>query len=285
MSDKADQDVQKLFKRWRSGDPAAGQVMAQRFSDWYYAITTVRLGDARGRGPLERACNSFAQGIVGVSKSSELVDWAHGLVAKELADAGSRVEGGDFPNALTNDRSPTELLRQVGSKMSPDQIRLLNYAYGHTADLETLTAEAEAQGGMPLSLLQARYALKRHLRDSAHVPLSVAPEEPNLDLAPLPLYEAGRMETEEEEGFFEQWLISDLVLCQDVAEFATFSHALRAGALTNVSGTSAPTGSAELPAPTKSSGAGNKIFMLLGFIVALGVLAVLVVGIALIFMS
>jgi len=285
MSDKADQDVQKLFKRWRSGDPEAGQVMAQRFSDWYYAITTVRLGDTRGRGPLERACNSFAQGIVGVSKSSELVDWAHSLVAKELAEAGSRVEGGDFPNALTDNRSPSELLQQVGSKMSPDELKLLNYAYGHTADLDTLTTEAEAQGGMPLSLLQARYALKRHLRDSANVPLSVAPEEPNLDLAPLPLYEAGRMETDEEEDFFEQWLITDLELCQDVAEFATFSHALRAGALANVRGAQASADGSQLDSPERSGGVGNKIFMLLGFLVALGVLAVLVVGIALIFMS
>lgn len=230
MAEQMEQDVRKLFKRWRGGDAEAGQAMAQRFSDWYYAITAVRLGDTAGRAPLERACQAFAQGIVNVGRSGELVDWAHGLVAAELQTAGSRVKGGDFPNALTKDRSPSELLAQVRGSLTESQVRLLHMAYGHAADLESLMAEAEQQGGYPLALLEARYALKEALRGHAKVPFQVIPSTPNLDLVPLPLYEADRMEAAEDERDFEQWLISDLELCQDVAEFATFSHALRAGA-------------------------------------------------------
>ena len=63
MADMAALNSHQLFKQWRSGDAEAGKAMAQRFSDWYYAITTARLGDENGRGPLERSCVSFQQGI------------------------------------------------------------------------------------------------------------------------------------------------------------------------------------------------------------------------------
>ena len=45
MAETPTQDVKAQFKRWRSGDADAGVSMAQRFSDWYYAITVMRLGD------------------------------------------------------------------------------------------------------------------------------------------------------------------------------------------------------------------------------------------------
>ena len=57
----------------------------------------------------------------------------------------------------------------------------------------------------------------------------VAPDNPVLDRAPLPLYESGRMATEQEEVNFEHWMISDIDLCKDIAEFAHFSIALRGG--------------------------------------------------------
>ena len=41
MAESADVTVQQLFKKWRSGDAESGQSMAQRFSDWYYAIAAV----------------------------------------------------------------------------------------------------------------------------------------------------------------------------------------------------------------------------------------------------
>ena len=53
----------KLFTEWRGGDAEAGQIMAQRFADWYYAIATSRLGEDGGRGPCETACAKFGEGI------------------------------------------------------------------------------------------------------------------------------------------------------------------------------------------------------------------------------
>ena len=107
---------------------------------------------------------------------------------------------------------------------------------------------------MPHAILQARNALKRLLRDKAQVPFQVIPDQPNLDLAPLPLYEAGRMSSEEEQGTFEKWLLSDIELCKDVAEFAAFAHALRGGAFAGADPVPRPssTGAAAQPSPAAS---------------------------------
>lgn len=223
--------VQQLFKQWRTDrDADAGQQMAQKFSDWYYAITAARLGDRVGREPLERACQSFAEGIVQVSRTSDLVDWAHALVVREMAAAGGRVPGGDFPNALTARRSPTELLGAARQALPAHQVQLLGMAFDPSVDMGRLEVAADAHGGVPHAILEARYALKRFLRDAAQVPLQVVPDRPDLDLAPLPLYEAARMRSSDEEAAFEKWLLTDIELCKDVAEFAAFAHALRGGA-------------------------------------------------------
>ena len=138
MADPAALSSHQLFKQWRGGDAEAGKAMAQRFSDWYYAITTARLGDETGRGPLERACVTFQQGIVGVTKASHLVDWAHEIVAKEVDAAGRRNTGGDFPNALTKNQSPTSLIRTAAGKLDAAQIELLQKAYSVSANAETI---------------------------------------------------------------------------------------------------------------------------------------------------
>jgi hypothetical protein len=227
----ATHDVKALFKAWRGGDAAAGQHMAQRFSDWYYAITAVRLGDQAGRAPLERSCQAFAKGIMTVTRTSELIDWSYSLVVREVQAAGGRSAGGDFPNALTGGRAPSALIQAAAQALPAERRTLLDMCYDDKVAIDVLTAEAERQGGMPLALLQVRYELKRALRDKQGVALTVAPDSPDLDRAPLPMYESNRMGSADEEGYFEKWLITDLDLCQDVAEFATFTHALRAGAL------------------------------------------------------
>ncbi len=91
--------------------------------------------------------------------------------------------------------------------------------------------EAEEAGGYPIAVLRARLELKRWLRDARGIPLAVVPDEPDLDCAPMPIYEAGRMTTPIEEARFERWMLSRFDLCRDVAEFAVFSLAIRAGAL------------------------------------------------------
>jgi hypothetical protein len=230
MADEVDSSVQTLFKQWRNGDATAGQNMAQKFTDWFYAITAIRLGDQTGRAPLDRCCRAFAEGVVGVHRPEQLVDWAHSLVDREVKAAGGRIDGGDYPNALTGNRSPSSLLRQARAGLPPRQVRILSLAFSRDVDMNTLMRESEAAGGWPFAVLDARYALKRWLRDNAQVSLQVVPDQPDLDRGPLPLYEAARMASAEEERAFEMWLISDLDLCRDVAEFSTFVHALRAGA-------------------------------------------------------
>ncbi|HJN75271.1 MAG TPA: hypothetical protein QGF58_15185 [Myxococcota bacterium] len=230
MSDLAGQTTQQLFSRWRTGDASAGQAMAQRFSDWYYAISASRLGDSNCRPALERACKRFAQGVASVTEAGKLADWAHGIIAEEIQMAGGRVQGGDHPNALTNHRSPSELLRNNRNKLTPQQVRLLGLAYDMNSNIDSVRKEAEAAGGYPLAVLEARYALKRALRANDNVPFSEIPDKPNLDWGPLPLYEGGRMTESNEENAFETWMLSDLTLCKDIAEFAAFALALRGGA-------------------------------------------------------
>ncbi len=220
-----------LFKQWRGGDGASGQAMAQRFSDWYYAITTCRLGDEIGTEPLRRACVRFQQGILSVTNATELTDWAHGVLMEEVRMAGGRIAGGDFANQLTGGRSPSELIDQASGGLKPADLRLLAAAYDSSLPLDQVKADAESMGGYPLAVLKARLALKQALRDRAQVSFSEVPDSPNLDLAPLPLYEAGRMEKEAEETGFEKWMLTDMKLCKDIAEFGVFAQALRAGAL------------------------------------------------------
>ena len=253
MSKQGQTSLPNLYKQWRGGDAVAGQEMARRFSDWYYAITVSRLGEVDGRQPLKRSCDRFAAEIVTLNSASKLMDWAQAIIQEELTAAGGRIDGGDFPNALTERRSPSELLRAAWSDLPYAQLQLLAHAYDARFPLADLQAEAEEAGGFPIAVLRARLELKRWLRDSRGVPLAVVPDEPDLDCAPMPIYEAGRMTTAVEEARFERWMLSRFDLCRDVAEFAVFSLAIRAGALSAGAppppGPATPAVSAPTPAP------------------------------------
>jgi hypothetical protein len=231
MADPAALSSHQLFKQWRGGDAEAGKAMAQRFSDWYYAITTARLGDENARGPLERACVTFQQGIVNVTKSSQLVDWAHDIVAKEVDAAGRRNTGGDFPNALTKNQSPTSLIRTAAAKLDAAQIELLQKAYSVSANAETIANLAAKSGGFPGAVYRARHALRQALQSEAGIAFTTSPNPENLDWGPVPLYEAGKLASPAEERAFERWMLQDPTVCREIAEFASFAHALRAGAL------------------------------------------------------
>lgn len=246
--DLATATTANLFKQWRAGDAASGQAMAQRFSDWYYAVTTCRLGDEHGREPLRRACVRFQQGILGVATAAELADWAHGVLLEEVRMAGGRIAGGDFASQLTGGRSPTALIGDVAGKLPASDVRILALAYDGSVPLDQVKSEAEAHGGYPLAVLKARLALKRALKTEAGLPFTEVPDSPNLDLAPLPLYEAGRMENEAEETGFEKWMLPNMSLCRDIAEFGVFAQALRAGALRGRLSTRRPA-----PAPVAAS--------------------------------
>lgn len=228
MAETDTRSTKQLFNDWRKGDSQAGQMMAQRFADWYYAITTSRLGESRGRVPCDVACRKFGEGIVSVNDARALVGWAHDIVLKELESTGTRAMDGDEPNAYTGEKHPKELLMRA-RVAQPGEVKLLEASYGGRAAKEEVEALAEPLGGNPIGILRARYRVKQWLRDQEGVPFEVAPENPILDRAPLPLYESGRMATAQEEINFEQWMINDIDLCRDIAEFAHFALALRGG--------------------------------------------------------
>ena len=272
--------TQVLFREWRGGDAEAGQIMAQRFADWYYAISTSRLGESAGREPCETACARFGEGIVNVTEARELVNWAHQIVQAELQKAGSRARDGDEANAYTGNQSPKKLLVQTRGALKAE-VELLEATYSGSATPEQVEELAAPLGGNPLGVLKARYRVKQWMRDNAGVPFEVAPDNPVLDRAPLPLYESARMATPEEESSFEHWMISDIDPCKDIAEFAHFSIALRGGLPTDAEMAaqkqSAPVKSSNAPA---ESGGGAAAAAAMGG-VGLAVVGVVAVGLLL----
>jgi hypothetical protein len=230
MSQTDTRATKDLFREWRQGDAQAGQIMAQRFADWYYAIATSRLGEAAGQGPCERACQKFGQGVASVTESRALVSWAHDIIKAELQTAGATGRAGDLdePNAYTVNQRPKTLL-VAARKALPAELRLLEACYRGKMDDPEVEKLAEPLGGIPLGVLKARYKVKQYIRDQFGAPFEVAPDQPVLDRAPLPLYESGQMANPEEEVNFEQWMLSDINLCKDIAEFAHFAIALRGG--------------------------------------------------------
>jgi len=282
MAETPTLDVKALFKRWRSGDAESGVSMAQRFSDWYYAITVMRLGDQNARAPLERACQTFAQRIMDITNADELIDFAHQIVLEEVRQAGGNAMSSDSPNAMTGGEFPSTLLVQAVAGLQPEQVDVLHRTY---TDKSLLGAD------QPIAALNARHALKVWLSKNAGVPFSVLPKAPAIDQAPLPLYEAARLQSSDEVRAFEQWLVTDIDLCKDIAEFSVFAHSIRAGALKaepaapvghvppaaaaqapDVAPTSAPP-TMRSPAPPAASGDGN------GKLVGIAILVVIIVGI------
>jgi hypothetical protein len=282
MAETPTLDVKALFKRWRSGDAEAGVSMAQRFSDWYYAITVMRLGDQHARAPLELACQTFAQRIMDITNADELIDFAHQIVLEEIRQAGGHAMNSDAPNAMTGGELPSTLLTRAAAGLQRGQVDVLHRTY---TDKSLLGAE------QPIATLNARHALKVWLSRNAGVPFSVLPQAPALDQAPLPLYEAARLQSDDEVRAFEQWLVTDIDLCKDIAEFSVFAHAIRAGALQagqtaapvsldrsaatgkthDVAQTNSPPATLPLTQPAPSGGSGK----LLG----IAILVVIIVGI------
>ncbi len=269
MSDTDRRSAKELFRQWRSGDAAAGQAMAQRFADWYYAIATVRMGERIGRAPCRVACERFGQGVGQVTEVRSLVDWAHGVITEELTNLGlpgNRVPDGDEPSMYSANQSPKALLLGARSDL-PAELELLEACYALQADPTAIDRLAEPMGGNPLGILRARYRVKAWLAANRQVPFQVMPAEPNLDRAPLPLYESGRMASAQEEVNFEHWMITDLDLCKDIAEFAPFTVALRGGL---------PKVRADSTAAAPSAGAGKKAALM----IAVGLVIIVAITLA-----
>lgn len=271
MSSADTRPTKDLFRLWRSGDAQAGQAMAQRFADWYYAISVSRLGERAGREPCERACARFGEGVVGQTEFRDARKWAHGLIVSELSTRGARALDGNEPSPFTGGQKPKDVLIKCRKAM-PDEIALLEAVY-RGGDPEKIATLAAKGGGMPLGVLRARYAVKRWLRENARVPFEIVPASPNLDHAPLPLYESGRMSSNAEEATFEQWMLDHLELCRDIAEFAQFAIALRGGLPAAAGAAAGPKATASEPA--MSTGAAGAAAV--GGVAVVGVVAVVAV--------
>lgn len=274
MSSADTRPTKDLFRLWRTGgDAQAGQAMAQRFADWYYAIAVSRLGERAGREPCERACARFGQGVVNQTEFRDARKWAHQLVTEELQSRGARAADGDDPSTFTNNQRPKDLLVKARRAL-PDEVALVELVYrgGDAAKIAELAAKG---GGMPLGVLKARYAIKRWLRDHAKVSFDVVPDAPNLDHAPLPLYESGRMGSPVEEATFEQWMLDHLELCRDIAEFSHFAIALRGGLPAAAAGAAAPGAGPRSEPSTPSTGAGAAGAAAIGGVAVIGGLVVL----------
>jgi hypothetical protein len=219
-----------LFNRWKAGDAEAGQEMAQRFSDWYFAIAAIRYGEQRSRVCLERACQLFAQGISSIEAGQDLEEWAYGILDGELQSLNGGESGADEPSRLTGNRAPSRLMRRVIAEAECPGLPLLAMTWNPQVPLSDLRQAAEEAGGYPISILKARYELKNWLLDQEAVPFAQTPNDANLDFLPLPLYEAGRLSPEEARRF-EHWLLHDSDLRKDALEFSNFSMVMHAGVL------------------------------------------------------
>lgn len=226
------ESTQDLFNRWKKGDAEAGQDMAQRFSDWYFAVCSARYGEIRSRPALERACQLFAQGIAQVESDRDLEEWAHAILEEELEGLGGR-EGSDEPSRLTGQRLPSRLINRAVSEARCSLLPLLAMAYDQSVSIEALKRACQDEGGYPLAVLKARYELKEWLGTHESIPFQVQPSQPNLDYLPLALYESGRLGAAEARGF-ERWLLNDTTLRKDISEFSGISLALHGGVLSDL---------------------------------------------------
>ncbi len=247
--------TKELFRQWHGGDAEAGQLMAQRFADWFYAIATSRLGEKDGREPCEAACARFGQGVAQQTDARQLVKWAYDIVIEEINKKGKRIADSDEPSLYTSGLKPKELLMRA-RRHHPAEVKLMEAVYAGKPD-SVIEPLAEPFGGMPVGVLKARYTVKKWLRDHVRLPQEVAPEEPVRDRAPLPLYESARMASPAEEANFEQWMLTDLDLCRDIAEFAAFAIALRGGLPSDAPVVAAPAPTPQ-KAPTKPAPAAAK---------------------------
>lgn len=207
-----------LYHHWRKGDASSGQALAQRFTDWYYAIAANRLGEDAGDVPFRAACKKFSKGVASVDDARRLLGWAHGIAVQQIhaTTPTGRVADGDLANNFSRKASPKQLLVQARDAL-PHEMHLLENAY-----LGRPVPD-------PLAVLTARYEVKGWLADQLDLPFKVLTDTPDPDRIPLVFYEAGHLASDSEDTSFELYMLADADVCQDVAEFAHFAIALRGG--------------------------------------------------------
>jgi len=215
MTSASTQRTSTLFQQWRRGNANAGKAMAQRFTDWFYTLSVLRHGEKEGDAGFRTACEQFSQNIGKVADVRQLHAWAHDLASKHIL-VSSAPKKGDAPNAYTGEKSPSALLRSSSDALQSDLDLLLRLFHQGDRNIDAIRA------------YNARLRVKAWLRDHAGIPFKVVPSKADPDLAPVPYYEASALDGRTTKAF-ELFLLEEPVLCRDLAEFAAYTHALRAG--------------------------------------------------------
>ena len=226
MSENIHEPIHDLFNHWRNGSGEAGQTMAQRIADWYYAIAVTHLGEADGQDACESACGQFSANAANFSSSSELVHWCQDTIHHTMGRHTPGVASMTMTGTFTLDCPPRELLAIAWQEL-PDDMLILAHCYGGDTDMKTLTSLSEQGSGFPLEILNARTRLKTWLHSQHDVPFSISESAISADWATMPIYESGRMTDPMEIRQFESWLLDTPDLSRDIAEFAHFAIALR----------------------------------------------------------
>ena len=264
MSSNIDPMVADLFKAWRAGNADAGAQLAQRISDWFYAICSSRYGEEHGYAVFQSASRRFGEGVVGVAHSADLVPWAHGVLYSEIIRAGLQPGAVNVASGYSGGHPPINLLAAAKAAL-PMEVEILRRFF--TGEEEaSLDGIAAPLGGVPSALLHARYAVKRWLKNEYDLPFDITPERPNMDLFPLSMYESSRMKSEAEVSRFEKWMLDNTELCRDVAEFAPFAAALR---MTTTSSSESREGSESRPVSTPPDASGSSPLSNITFIFGL----------------
>ena len=225
MSSNSDPNVAALFKKWRSGNAESGTQLAQRISDWFYAICSSRYGEEHGYAVFQTASRKFGEGVVNVAHSEDLVPWAHSVLCTEIIRAGVKPGAANVASGYSGGHPPVDLLAAAKTAL-PVEVEILRRFF-NGEDVAAMGELVDPLGGVPSALLHARYSVKRWLKNEYSLPFDVTPEQPNMDLFPLSMYESNRMKDEAEVSRFEKWMLDNNSLCRDVAEFAPFAAALR----------------------------------------------------------
>ena len=229
MSSASTRSPTSLFNDWkRHNNGDAGQQLAQRAADWYYAIATSFAGETAGAEVADKACAQFGGGVGRVTNDDELIPWAHSVLMAELKTIGNPAKGLNHPSLYSNARPPIDVLLYANREL-PNEVKLLETCYNSSHSKTELQRATLQMGFFPYALADARNRVKKLIRDHLNAPLNVVYDELPRDLGPLPLYEGNRLRSANEREVFESWMLSSEELCQDIAEFAPFAIELRQG--------------------------------------------------------
>jgi hypothetical protein len=217
--------IEKLFVNWHNGDKTASEQMADRFDLWFDALTTFYLGsNSQKDSSYQKVCKTFSGNIQKIKKSRDLVPFAHEILSKELSsNPGTTVD--DFTNAMLNQKPAAELLNSVWNDLTPTEQASLLQVYGASNE----------RTNTPFIVLSARNKLKSLLQQQCGVEFISIVKRLERDLCPLPLYEGNKLLNAQEAQYFERWLLNAPNICQEILEFSPFAHALRNGAIKEVS--------------------------------------------------